>query len=44
MIKDKGNYFLKLTGPQKTVAAAAQALRVAIDADVKKEAELKPEQ
>ena len=44
MIKDKGNYFLKLTGPQKTVAAAGQALRVAIDADIKKEAELKPEQ
>ncbi len=44
MIKDKGNYFLKLTGPQKAVAAAGQALRVAIDADIKKEAELKPEQ
>ena len=43
MVKDKGNYFLKLTGPQKTVAAASKALRVAIDADVKKEAELKPE-
>ncbi len=43
MVKDKGNYFLKLTGPQKTVAAAGKALRVAIDADLKKEAELKPE-
>ena len=43
MVKDKGNYFLKLTGPQKTVAAASKALRVAIDADLKKEAELKPE-
>ena len=43
MVKDKGNYFLKLTGPQKTVAAASEALRVAIDADLKKEAELKPE-
>ncbi|MBM00721.1 MAG: hypothetical protein CMM06_13665 [Rhodopirellula sp.] len=43
MVKDKGNYFLKLTGPQKTVAAASKALRLAIDADLKKEAELKPE-
>ena len=43
MVKDKGNYFLKLTGPQKTVAAASKALRGAIDADLKKEAELKPE-
>ena len=43
MVKDKGNYFLKLTGPQKTVASAAQALRIAIDADATKEAELKPE-
>ena len=43
MVKDKGNYFLKLTGPEKTVAAASKALRLAIDADLKKEAELKPE-
>ena len=43
MVKDKGNYLLKLTGPQKTVAAASKALRLAIDADLKKEAELKPE-
>ena len=43
MVKDEGNYFLKLTGPQKTVASAAQALRIAIDADATKEAELKPE-
>jgi len=44
MIKDKGNYFLKLTGPQKTVTAASKAIRVAIDADLKKEAELKAEE
>ncbi len=44
MVKDKGNYFLKLTGPQKTVTAASKAIRVAIDADLKKEAELKPEE
>ena len=44
MVKEKGNYFLKLTGPQKTVNAAAKALRVAIDADLKKEAEVKPEE
>jgi len=44
MVKDKGNYFLKLTGPQKTVSAASKAIRVAIDADLKKETELKPEE
>ena len=27
MVKDKGNYFLKLTGPEKTVSAATGALR-----------------
>lgn len=44
MVKDKGNYFLKLTGPQKTVSAASKAIRVAIDADLKKETELKAEE
>ena len=44
MVNDKGNYFLKLTGPQKTVSAASTAIRLAIDADLKKEAELKPEE
>ena len=44
MVKDKGNYFLKLTGPQKTVSAASKAIRVAIDADLKKETELKSEE
>ena len=37
LVKDKGNYFLKLTGPQKTVATTAEALRVAIGADIKDE-------
>lgn len=37
LVKDKGNYFLKLTGPQKTVATAAEALRKAIGADIKNE-------
>ena len=36
-IKDKGNYFLKLTGPNKTVTAAASQLRVSFGADPKKE-------
>ena len=44
MVKDKGNYFLKLTGPQKTVSAASKAIRVAIEADLKKETELKAEE
>ncbi len=44
MVKDKGNYFLKMTGPQKTVSAASKAIRIAIDADLKKEAELKAEE
>lgn len=44
MVKDKGNYFLKLTGPQKTVSSVSNALRIAIDADLKKEAEVKAEQ
>jgi len=37
LVKDKGNYFLKLTGPQKTVATTAEALRNAIGADIKNE-------
>ncbi|MBQ09939.1 MAG: hypothetical protein CMJ45_00100 [Planctomyces sp.] len=36
-VKGKGNYFLKLTGSQKTVTAAAAALRVSFGADAKKE-------
>ncbi len=35
--KNVGNYFLKLTGPAKTVAANDDALRVAIAADKAKE-------
>lgn len=36
-IKGKGNYFLKLTGPMKTVTAAAAPLRQSFGADLKKE-------
>lgn len=36
-IKGKGNYFLKLTGPEKTVTAASKALRTAIGASADKE-------
>jgi len=36
-IKGKGNYFLKLTGPMKTVTAAATSLRQSFGADPKKE-------
>ena len=35
--KDQGNYFLRLTGPEKTVSANADALRAAIGADAKSE-------
>jgi gluconolactonase len=35
--KDQNNYFLRLTGPDKTVAANADALRAAIGADAKSE-------
>lgn len=36
-VKGKGNYFLKLTGPEKTVTAASKALRTAIGATAGKE-------
>jgi hypothetical protein len=39
--KDQGNYFLRLTGPEKTVTANADALRVAIGADAKAEKDYK---
>ncbi len=35
--KNVGNYFLKLTGPAKTVAASEEALRASIAADKSKE-------
>ncbi|MEX2288448.1 MAG: hypothetical protein WD648_15230 [Planctomycetaceae bacterium] len=40
-VEGKGNYFLKLTGPEKTVAAAAKAFRDSFGADASKEKELK---
>lgn len=36
-IEDKGIYYLKMTGPDKTVAAQATALRKSFGADAKKE-------
>jgi gluconolactonase len=36
-VKDKGNYFLKLTGPDKTVKAAADGFRASFGADASKE-------
>ena len=35
--KDQNNYFLRLTGPEKTVSANVDALRAAIGADAKTE-------
>ncbi len=40
-VKDQGNYFLRLTGPQKTVSANADALRSAIGAAAKSEKDYK---
>lgn len=39
-IEDKGIYFFKMTGPNKTVAAQATALRKSFGADGKKEKEV----
>lgn len=36
-VPDEGNYFLRLTGPEKTVAEAAEAFRKSFDADAAKE-------
>jgi gluconolactonase len=36
-VENKGNYFLKLTGPDKTVAEAADDVRLMIGGDVKQE-------
>ncbi len=40
-VEGKGNYFLKMTGPEKTVAAAVKAMRVSFGADAEKEKEWK---
>jgi hypothetical protein len=40
-VKDQGNYFLRLTGPEKTVSANADAFRTVIGADAKSEKEYK---
>lgn len=36
-VPDEGNYFLRMTGPEKTVAAAAEAFRKSFEADAEKE-------
>ncbi|WP_373650667.1 MULTISPECIES: hypothetical protein [unclassified Schlesneria] len=38
-IPDKGVYFLRLTGPEKTVTAAAESFRKSFDGDAAKETE-----
>lgn len=43
-VEDKGNYFLKLTGPQKTVTAAADAFRQSFGGNAKTEKEYKLDQ
>lgn len=43
-VPDKGNYFLKLTGPEKTVTAAAKAFRTSFGGDASKEKDLKVEE
>ena len=40
-VEKKGNYFLKVTGPQKTVSAAAKAFRNSFGAAASKEKEYK---
>ena len=42
-VEKKGNYFLKLTGPEKTVTAIAGDFRKSFGANVKEEKEYKPE-
>ena len=41
-VPDKGNYFLKLTGPKETVAKAAEGFRRAFGGSADKETEYKP--
>ena len=41
-VKEAGNYFLKLTGPDKTVTAAAEGLRTSFGAKAETETEYKP--
>ena len=38
-IPEKGVYFLRLTGPEKTVTAAAESLRKSFDGDASKESD-----
>lgn len=42
-IEGKGNYFLKLVGPEKTVAAAAEAFRTSFGGNAASEKEYDPE-
>ncbi len=40
-VKDAGNYFLRLTGPKKTISANVDAFRASIGADAKSEKDYK---
>jgi gluconolactonase len=42
-LKGGGNYFFKLTGPDKTVAAQSEAFRTSFGAKAADEKEYKPE-
>lgn len=42
-VKDKGNYFLKMVGPKKTVSSAAETLRKSFGGDPEKEQEVELE-
>jgi len=44
LVEDKGVYFLKVAGAEKTIAAAVDDLRAAFGGDAKAEVELKPKQ
>ena len=39
VIPEKGVYFLRLTGPEKTVASASESFRKSFDGDAAKETE-----
>lgn len=43
VLEDKGNYFLKLTGPEKTVSEAAAGLRKSFGGKSDKESEYEPQ-
>lgn len=44
VVEDKGVYYLKMAGPEKTVSAAGEAFRASFGGSVKQEKELKPDE